>query len=132
MPTVAKTYNKDRVRAFVAGMRVLTIIIVVVLCLVAAQVVVVVVYIAVKRYYYDHVRQKMRFQRLEKLAMFIPAASAKIHQVRKHVKDSAQRQVRKLEHRTRSESFSNNARIRDRETDERQQTHGLSLTQPVR
>jgi len=56
-------------------MQILSIVIVVILCLVAVQVVVVVVYIAAKRYYYDYVRTKMRLQRLEKLAMYIPAAA---------------------------------------------------------
>jgi len=72
----------------VAGMRVLTIIIIIVLCLVAIQVVGVVVYIAAKRYYYDHVQRKMRFKRLEKLAMFMPAASAKIDKLKKQVRES--------------------------------------------
>jgi len=73
-----------------AGMQVVTIIIIIVLCLVAVQVIGIVVYIAAKRYYYDHIRPKNRFKRLEKLAMFIPAASAKIDRLKQHVKETAQ------------------------------------------
>jgi len=107
----------------VAGMRILTIIIVVVLCLVAVQVVVVVVYIAAKRYYYDYVRQKMRLQRLQKLAMFIPAASARIHRMKRHVTDTAQRHVmQKIDDRRRSESVGKTAMKRNQDSEEHQQT----------
>jgi len=78
-------------------MRIVTIIIIIILCLVAVQVVGVVVYIAAKRYYYDYIRSKTRFKRLEKLAMFIPAATARINRLKKQVKGSAHRQAQKLE-----------------------------------
>ena len=76
-------------------MQVVTIIVIVILCLVAALVVGVVVYIAAKRYYFDYIRRKMRFNRLENLAMFIPAASAKIGRLKKQVKHGAPEQVQK-------------------------------------
>jgi len=77
-------------------MRVLTIIIVIILCMVAVQVVVVVVYIAAKRYYHHHyVSQKMQFDRLQRLATFIPAASTKVQRLKKQVQDyTAARQNR--------------------------------------
>jgi len=62
----------------------------IVLCIVAILVIGVVVYIATKRYY-EHMRQKTRFKRLEKLAMFIPATSTKIDRLKKRVKGSARR-----------------------------------------
>ena len=95
-------------------MRIVTIIVIIILCLVAVQVIGVVVYLAAKRYYFHYIRQRMRFKRLEKLAMFIPAASAKIDRLKKQMKGSAQRQAHKLEvqkhrrqepHRRRSSSF---------------------------
>jgi len=74
-------------------MQILAIIIIVILCLVAVQVIVVVVYIAAKRYYYDHVRRKMRSKRLEKLAMFVPE---RIDRIKENVKTNAQKQAQKL------------------------------------
>ena len=71
-------------------MRIVTIIIIVILCLVGGHVIGVVVYIAAKRYYYDYIRPRNRFKRLEKLAMFLPAASAKIDRLKKQVKDGTQ------------------------------------------
>jgi len=59
-------------------MKVVTIVIVIILCLVAVQVIVIVAYFAAKRYYYDYIQPRMRFERLKKLAMFKnPGASAK-------------------------------------------------------
>jgi len=84
-----------------AGMRVVTIIIIIVLCLVAVQVIGIVAYFAAKRYYYDHIRPKNRFKRLETLAMFIPAASAKIDRLKRHVK---KRQTQRMDKRDSSQS----------------------------
>jgi len=89
-------------------MKVVTIIIIVVLCLVAGQVIGIVAYIAAKRYYYEKLRRKMHLERLKKLAIFIPAASARIDKLKKQVKHGAQKQVQE----TKKQDVSRRERVR--------------------
>jgi len=108
-------------------MQVVTIIIIIILCIVAVQVVGVVVYFAAKRYYFDYIRRKMRFKRLEKLAMFI-----KIDRLKKQMKGGAQGWARKTppeeqnrgsreQQRRRSLSLDRTVRVHEPETEEQNQ-----------